>query len=94
MNPPALFIYWHTAPESADAAVAAAQAFQANARARHPGLQARLYRRHDADRGRVTLMETYASAAGLPAELASEAAQALAAWAPAGRQEERFEALD
>lgn len=94
MNPPALFVYWHTAPERADAATVAAQAFQAQARARHPGLQARLYRRHDADRARVTLMETYASPVGLPAELVGEAAQALAAWAPAGRHEERFEALD
>lgn len=94
MSAPALFIYWHAAPDQAAAAEAAARDFQAQARARHLGLQAHLFRRSDGDRARVTLMETYASVGSLPPELADEAAQALAIWAASGRHVERFEPAD
>jgi quinol monooxygenase YgiN len=94
LSTPALFIYWHAAPDQAAAAEAAARDFQAKARARHLGLLARLYRRSDGERARVTLMETYADPAGLPPDLAEESAQALAAWAVSGRHVERFEPAD
>ena len=94
MIAPALFIYWHVAPDQVAAAESAARDFQTRARAGHPGLQARLYRRSDGDRDRVTLMETYASPDGLPTELADQAAQALASWAMDGRHLERFDPLD
>ena len=94
MSTSALFIYWHTEPDRAATAEAAARAFQTQAQARHGGLQARLYRRSDGDRQRVTLMETYASANELPSTLADEADRALKAWATGGRHVERFEPAD
>ncbi len=94
MSRSALFIYWHTEPDRAAAAETAARTFQAQARTRHAGLQAHLYRRRDGERQRVTLMETYASATILPPSLADEAEQALKAWATGGRHVEHFEPVD
>jgi len=94
LSPSELFVYWHVAPEQAAAAEAATRDFQSQACARHPGLQARLYRRRDGERARVTLMETYASPNGLPPDLAEVAADALAAWAASPRHVERFEPAD
>jgi hypothetical protein len=88
-----LFIYWQARPDDAAGAEAAASAFQSQVRARHPGLQALLYRRQDADLERVTLMESYACAAGLPYALQAEADAALHAWALSGRHVEIFEAV-
>lgn len=94
MNGASLLIYWHAAQQDAADALEAARSFQAEARTRNPGLQARLYRRRDGDGVRVTLMETYSCEAGLPDGLASDAAQALGRWALAGRHVEAFEPAD
>jgi hypothetical protein len=89
-----LFIYWHVSVETAAAAAAAALAYQTLAQNRWPGLQARLYRRTDPDRDRVTLMETYACSRGLPSDLAADSAAALASWAAQGRHVETFEPVN
>jgi hypothetical protein len=89
-----LFIYWHASPADAVAAEAAARDFQTRCRARHPGLQAHLFRRQEAGAARVTLMETYACVAGLPSSLQADADAALSHWAGSGRHVEVFEAAD
>lgn len=70
-----LFVYWKTPRATLDAAAAAVAAAQHDLVARHPGLQARLYRRADAgDSGSgaalATLMETYARVGGIDDALA------------------------
>jgi hypothetical protein len=89
-----LFIYWHVAPEDAAAAEVAARDFQAVCRMKHPGLQAHLFRRQDGDGARVTLMETYVHAAGVPGTLQADAETALTRWALSGRHVEVFEPVD
>ena len=94
MSEVSLFIYWHVAPADAAAAEAAARDFQARCRIQYPGLQAHLFRRQDGDRARVTLMETYACAAGVPNTLRADAETALTRWALSGRHVEIFETAD
>jgi hypothetical protein len=88
-----LFIYWRVAGSAADAE-AAARRMQAELRALHPALVARLYRKLD-DR-RVTLMETYALPgigidAVLQRQIEAAGFPALAAWCTEGRHVEVFE---
>ena len=94
---PEVFVYWHAEPAAADAAIVAARAFQRALCRDHAGLAARLYRRADTARGRVTVMETYASASGmdegLHAALAAAGTQAPAAWCPGTRHVEVFESI-
>jgi len=56
-----LFIYYRATIENASVLHAAALSLQAELRARHPGLQARLLRRPEAADGLHTWMETYAA---------------------------------
>lgn len=95
---PEVFVYWHAEPAAAVEAIAAARAFQRALCRDHPGLAARLYRRADAARGRVTVMESYASASGvderLRAAVTSAGTQAPAAWCPGARHVEVFEPID
>lgn len=85
MGPPAacrrsLFIYWKVPAQQAQAALAAARAWQASLCAAHPALMAGLYRRAPASGGAstapdpvlVTVMETYAAPDGVDAALVSE----------------------
>jgi len=73
-----LFNYYRVAPAEAPHALATVQDWQAALRLRHPGLQARLLKKHSAvEAGIETWMETYAApgsgpdlVAGLQAELA------------------------
>ncbi|MBL8342017.1 MAG: DUF4936 family protein [Rubrivivax sp.] len=58
-----LFIYWRTASAQATRAIAAAQAWQADLRARYAGLAATLYSRVDPTGMTVTVMEVYAAEA-------------------------------
>lgn len=62
-----LFVYWKTPRATMAPAAAAVAGAQRELVARHPGLQARLYRRADADDGAepATLMETYACDGGI-----------------------------
>lgn len=86
-----LFIYWHVEPAAGASALAQALAFQHALRAEHSGLEARLYRRDDPARRRITVMETYAADGGLPASL--QAAVLAPAWCPGTRHLEVFEAV-
>jgi hypothetical protein len=96
-----LFIYWKLDPALAGAALQAARRWQADLRARHPGLQTGLYRRSDESaraEGAVTVMETYASAPGIDGPLAAAIdAAGVAGLAPLGaprRHVEVFDAVD
>jgi hypothetical protein len=92
-----LFIYWRTAPHDAAAAIQAVAAAQAALRQAHPGLQARLLQRSDADGAQVTLMETYGRAArGIDLALQDAietAAGSTARWRVGARHLEVFDAL-
>lgn len=78
-----LFVYWKTPRAMLDAATASLAAAQRGLVERHPGLQARLYRRADDDGELATLMETYARDGGIDATLA-QAVDAAADGASAG----------
>jgi hypothetical protein len=67
-----LFIYYRATIENASVLHAAALALQAELRARHPGLQARLLRRPEAVNGLHTWMETYAAPSGISDSLQGE----------------------
>ncbi|CAD5366202.1 hypothetical protein RA210_U10207 [Rubrivivax sp. A210] len=86
-----IFVYWRVGPEAAPAAIAAARDFQAALQASHPGLAVRLYRRVDVARGQVTVMETYAAPDVVSEALLGRVREA--AWCPAERHVEVFEAL-
>lgn len=80
---PALFVYYRVHSQNMESAVLAVQQQQHQLRAGHPGLQAMLMHRSDADLAQATLMEIYVSAAGdvhgLPvAALAQEIESAMA----------------
>ncbi len=69
-----LFVYWKVAPDLSVAALEAAGAWQAELRAKHPGLRTGLYQRSDSAAGAegiVTCMETYAIEGGVGAALAA-----------------------
>ena len=96
-----LYIYWHVGADQAATAAAAVAVWQADLCRRHPGLQARLLRRHDGEvdfPARCTLMETYCRAGGIgPAlhtEIVEQGAQAAAPWCQGPRHVEVFEPLD
>ena len=55
-----VFVYYRVAEDRADAVRALVSDMQADLRQRHPGLDARLLRRPEADGGVWTWMETYA----------------------------------
>jgi hypothetical protein len=91
-----LYFYWRATAACAAAARAATAAFQHDAMAAHPGLQARLLQRADAPAdGDVTLMEIYRlPATGIDAATAHWLRErgdgATAAWRTGPRHEERF----
>lgn len=90
----ALFIYWKT--REAAEAEAAVRAMQSALRQAHPALQAAFYRRSDAGKTEVTLMETYACAGGVTETLAQQieaAAAPLARWRDGARHIEVFDEL-
>jgi hypothetical protein len=93
-----LFIYWKVEAQGALQALAAAHRLQAALRDRHPGLDARLYRRLETQDGRDTIMETYSHAAGVGVSLQSAidaaAAVHLRPWLTAERHVEVFERSD
>ena len=95
--PKALFIYWKLDAGRTAEATAAASRLQAGLQARHPGLQAGLYRRADVPGGVATLMETYAHPAGveapLQAAIEADAAVALQDWCTGPRHVEVFESI-
>lgn len=88
-----LFIYYRIASADAAAAQPVARAMQDALCARHPGLQAELWRRPQEKDGMQTWMEIYMHAEGvgpvLEGEIAS-AAQVLAAWLQGPRHCEVF----
>ncbi|MCW7540620.1 DUF4936 family protein [Aquabacterium sp. A7-Y] len=88
-----LFIYYRIASADAALALRAAGAMQDALRARHPGLQAELWRRPQEKDGVQTWMEIYMQAEGvgpvLEAEIAA-AAEALSPWLQGPRHTEVF----
>ena len=90
-----LFIYWHVAPDRLAQAGEAMAAFQRTLQQQHAGLVARLYRRSDEDRGRATVMETYAMPGGVTdavqTSIVVHGAQAAAPWCEGARHVEVFE---
>jgi hypothetical protein len=89
-----LYIYWKVSPARLAPALEAVRRFQADAVA--AGESAQVLRRADAaTAGSITLMETYAAPRGLSPErvtaLVAQSAEALSAWAEAGRHVEIFE---
>jgi hypothetical protein len=93
-----LFIYWRVPRADADEAVTAVRCVQAALRERQPGLKARLYRRDDADRDTVTLMETYGGGddgigSGLQAAIQAAVEPACTPWCLDERHVEVFERL-
>ena len=94
-----IFIYWRVAPQALAKAGSAMQAWQAALRARHPGLQTRLYSRSDTAAGDATVMETYVltGAEGIDGALhgaiVEQGAEAAAAWCLGTRHVEVFEPL-
>lgn len=87
-----LYVYYRV-PESALAAtVMAVRTMQATLTAAHPGLQAALLRRPELRDGDVTLMETYAAAAGVSPAVQAAIEQAASAL-PQPRHTESFDAL-
>jgi hypothetical protein len=92
-----LFVYWRVDADRAEAAVLAVQAFHAGLRVKQPGVQTSLYRRSEASKAGVTLMEIYAAAGGFDdarqVGLLADASQVLAGWALEGRHVEVFDQL-
>ena len=92
-----LFIYWKVRSQDTAQAAAAAARMQKALRARHPDLQAALYRRAHEHGDEATLMETYAQRGGVGADLQAAieavAAQHLQGWCAGPRHIEVFEAL-
>ncbi len=94
-----LFVYWKLDAASADGAVAATAAMQADLLQTHPELQARVYRRSDTRGEIATLMETYANheAAGvgpaLQAAIEAAAVRHLQGWCDGPRHVEAFDKL-
>jgi predicted phage gp36 major capsid-like protein len=90
-----LFVYWRVAQADAGLAEAALARMQQTLCRQHPVLVARLYRRADAET--TTLMETYATPAGVDAALqtaiAAAAERDLAAWRGAVRHVELFDLI-
>jgi hypothetical protein len=93
-----LFIYWRVSRTGADEAVTAVRRAQAALRERNRGLNARLYRRDDAGRDTVTLMETYDGdddgiGSGLQAAIELAVEPACTPWCLGERHLEIFERL-
>ncbi len=99
-----LFIYWKVSASQAEAALAAARAWQAQLCAANQGLRAGLYRRAPASAappavaetmpGLVTVMETYAAPDGVDAALEHAIAAAGTAGLQAlGAPQRHFEAF-
>ncbi len=93
-----LFVYWHVDADRADDAMRVARAFHERLTRTQPALRLGLYRRTDtAATGKVTLMETYSTAAGLDdaqqASVLAAAAAALSGYAQGERHVEVFERL-
>ncbi len=89
-----LFVYYRVAEPALAATVAAVRTMQAALSEAHPGLRAELLRRPELRDGEVTLMETYASGAGVSPALESAIAQAansLPLPLPQPRHTERFD---
>ncbi|MEO7243597.1 MAG: DUF4936 family protein, partial [Rubrivivax sp.] len=64
-GPRELFVYWRCDAAQAGAVLAAACAMQRALHAQWPALEARLLVRTSAAPGELTVMETYATAAGI-----------------------------
>ncbi len=91
-----LFIYYRIRAGDAVAALAAAESMQAQLRAGHPGLEARLLRRPESEAGRETWMECYRGVEG-SAALVAAIERAAAGWSglvDGTRHVEVFEAFD
>lgn len=90
-----LFVYYRVPAHLAEAAMLAARRLHDGLRARHPTLQAGLWRRPEVVDARITLMETYAAPGGiddvLRAEIEAEATRALAGHVDGARHVEVFE---
>lgn len=61
---PALFVYYRVHSQNLDHAVLAVRQQQQLLRGKHPGLQAEIMRRSDADPAQATLMEVYSTGTG------------------------------
>lgn len=88
-----LFIYYRIASTEAAAARADVEAVQDTLRARHPGLQAGLWRRPQEKDGMQTWMETYTHPAGVDEAVEADIAAAalpLARWLQGPRHVEVF----
>lgn len=59
-----MFVYYRVHSQNLDHAVLAVQQQQQQLRGKHPGLQAALMRRVDADPAQATLMEVYSTGTG------------------------------
>jgi hypothetical protein len=98
LNPAApereLYLYWRARADAVEAAMVAAQDWQAALAARHPQLECRLLRRADA--GPPTLMEIYRRPGGIDEALADEIRRAgdahLRPWLDGARHVEVFTA--
>lgn len=87
-----LYVYYRVPEPALAATVTAVRAMQATLAAAHPGLQAELLRRPELRDGEVTLMETYAAAAGISPALQA-AIDAAARALPQPRHTESFDPL-
>jgi hypothetical protein len=92
-----LFVYWRLAPGDRASALAAVNAWLTELRARHAGLQVRVYLRADPTPPWLTLMETFALPAGIGPELEREiregGTRALSPWVQGERHVEVFQRL-
>jgi hypothetical protein len=92
-----LYVYWRCDAAQADVVLAAARAMQRTLRAHWPALVARLLVRTTDAQGEMTVMETYATAAGIDTALEqhieASAAAALSGWCRGKRHVEVFSTL-
>ena len=77
-----LFIYYRLASADAPSLRREVEAMQETLRARHPGLQAGLWRRPQEKDGMQTWMETYTHPAGVSAAIEADIAAAALPWSP------------
>jgi hypothetical protein len=88
--PRALFVYWRADPATLPATLQAVAAAQARLRRDWPGLDARLWQRHDTDAA-PTVMETYSAPGGIEAAGQARIEAAMQGLAPGPRHIEAFE---
>ena len=87
-----LYVYYRVPEPVLAATVKAVRTMQATLTAAHPGLQAELLRRPELRDGEVTMMETYAAAAGITPAMQATIEQAASPF-PHPRHTESFHPL-